>query len=53
MRNQRMSGLVAKGHVEYSLLKGKPFDDMVRWRDSKLLDILRVLGHLPQSETKK
>ena len=51
MRHQRRSGLVAKGYEEYSLLKGKSFEDMVRWRDSKLIDILRVLGHLPKSET--
>ena len=52
MRHQRRSGLVAKGYEEYSLLKGKSFEDMVRWRDSKLIDILCVLGHLPKSETK-
>ncbi|MFQ6076731.1 MAG: 3-hydroxyacyl-CoA dehydrogenase family protein [Candidatus Bathyarchaeia archaeon] len=39
--------MVEQGYEEYSLLKGKSFDDMVRWRDSKLIDILRVLGHLP------
>jgi hypothetical protein len=25
------------------LMKGKSFDEMVRWRNGKLMDILRVL----------
>ncbi len=53
MLHQQRSGLVTKGYEEYGLLKGKSFDDMVRWRESKLIDILHVLGHLSQSETKK
>ena len=45
MLHQQRSGFVAKGYEEYGLLKGKSFEDMVRWRESKLIDILRVLGH--------
>jgi len=41
------SGLVAEGLEDYSLLKDKSFDDMVRWRNSKLLDVLRVLELIP------
>jgi carnitine 3-dehydrogenase len=52
MRNKHMSGLVAKGYEEYGLLRGKSFDEMVRWRDSKLIDVLRVLGHLPLGDKK-
>lgn len=47
MREGTLSGMVKEGYEEYSLLKGKPFDDMVRWRDSMLIDILRVLQYLP------
>ena len=42
-----LSGLVAEGFQEHSLMKGKTFDEMVRWRDGKLIDMLRVLEHLP------
>jgi 3-hydroxypropionate dehydrogenase (NADP+) len=42
-----LSGLVAEGFREHSLMKGKTFDEMVRWRDRKLIDILRVLEQLP------
>ena len=52
MHNKQLSGLVAKGYEEYSLLRGKSFDELVRWRDSKLIDVLRVLGHLPCREGK-
>jgi 3-hydroxypropionate dehydrogenase (NADP+) len=38
-----LSGLVAEGFQEHSLMKGKTFDEMVRWRNGKLMDILRVL----------
>jgi 3-hydroxypropionate dehydrogenase (NADP+) len=38
-----LSGLVAEGFPEHSLMKGKTFDEMVRWRNSKLMDILQVL----------
>jgi 3-hydroxypropionate dehydrogenase (NADP+) len=38
-----LSGLVAEGFQEHSLMKGKTFDEMVRWRDCKLIDMLRVL----------
>jgi 3-hydroxypropionate dehydrogenase (NADP+) len=38
-----LSGLVAEGFQEHSLMKGKSFDEMVRWRNGKLMDILRVL----------
>jgi 3-hydroxyacyl-CoA dehydrogenase len=46
-KNYNLSGLVAEGLEDYSLLKDKSFDDMVRWRNSKLLDVLRVLELLP------
>jgi len=39
---------VKEGYREYSLLKEKTFDDMVRWRDSMLVDTLRVLQYLPE-----
>lgn len=42
-----LSGLVAEGFQEHSLMKGKTFDEMVRWRDGKLIEMLRVLEHLP------
>jgi 3-hydroxypropionate dehydrogenase (NADP+) len=38
-----LSGLVADGYHEHSLMKGKTFDEMVRWRNGKLMDMLRVL----------
>jgi 3-hydroxypropionate dehydrogenase (NADP+) len=38
-----ISGLVAEGFQEHSLMKGKTFDEMVRWRNGKLIDMLRVL----------
>jgi len=38
-----ISGLVAEGFQEHSLMKGKTFDEMVRWRNGKLMDMLRVL----------
>jgi len=38
-----LSGLVAEGFQEHSLMKGKTFDEMVRWRNGKLMDMLRVL----------
>ncbi|MCW4038269.1 MAG: 3-hydroxyacyl-CoA dehydrogenase family protein [Candidatus Bathyarchaeota archaeon] len=48
MREGTLSGMVKEGYREYSLLKGKTFDDMVRWRDSMLVDTLRVLQYLPE-----
>ena len=53
MHEGALSGMVREGYVEYSLLKGKTFNDMVRWRDSRLIDTLRVLKHLPESGVKK
>ena len=47
-QRSRTSGLVAEGYHDYSLLKGKSFDDMVRWRNNRLIDILSVLDRLPQ-----
>jgi hypothetical protein len=44
---------VQKGMETYSLLKGKSADEMIRWRDSKLIDILRVLGWIPGKKSKK
>jgi 3-hydroxypropionate dehydrogenase (NADP+) len=41
-----LSGLVAEGLQEHSLMKGKTFDEMVRWRNGKLIDMLRVLEHI-------
>ena len=38
-----ISGLVAEGFQEHSLMKGKTFDERVRWRNGKLMDMLRVL----------
>lgn len=52
-QGKKLPGLVKQGYKEYSLLKGKSFDDMVRWRDSKLIDVLRVLKHLPKSSTEQ
>lgn len=46
----RLSGLVAEGFDEHFLLKGKSFDEMVRWRNEKLVEMLRVLEHLPQDD---
>ena len=45
MQHYGFSGLVAKGLEEHSLMKGKTFDEMVRWRNGKLIDVLRVLDH--------
>ena len=45
LKESTRSGRVKEGYEEYRLLKGKTFDDMVRWRDSMLIDILRVLKH--------
>ena len=42
-----LSGLVAEGFQEHSLMKGKTFDEMVRWRNDKLIEMLRVLEYLP------
>ena len=42
-----LSGLVAEGFQEYSILKGTSFDEMLRWRNEKLIEMLRVLEHLP------
>ncbi len=33
----------AQGFQEHSLMKGRTFDEMVRWRNGKLMDMLRVL----------
>jgi hypothetical protein len=52
-QGKKLPGLVKEGYEEYSLLKGKSFDDLVRWRDSKLIDVLRVLKHLPKSSTEE
>ena len=41
-----VSGLVAEGFHDHSLMKGKTFDEMVHWRNSKLIDLLRVLEHI-------
>ncbi len=41
-----LSGLVAEGFQEHSLMKGKTFDEMVRWRDGKLIEMLRVLERI-------
>jgi 3-hydroxypropionate dehydrogenase (NADP+) len=43
-----LSGLVAEGFEEHSLMKGKTFDEMVRWRDGNLIEMLRVLDRLPK-----
>jgi 3-hydroxypropionate dehydrogenase (NADP+) len=52
-QGRKLPGLVKEGYEEYSLLKGKSFDDMVRWRDSKLIDVLRILKHLPKSSAEE
>jgi hypothetical protein len=41
------TGLVADGLEDHSMLRGKSFDDLVRWRDSKLIDVLRAVDLLP------
>ncbi len=43
LRESSPSEVVKEGYEEYRLLKRKTFDDMVRWRDSRLIDLLRVL----------
>jgi hypothetical protein len=48
LRESTPSEVVKVGYEEYPLLKGKTFDDMVRWRDSMLIDLLRVLQYLPE-----
>ena len=45
-----VNGLVAEGFEEHSLRKGKTFNGMVRWRNEKLVKMLRVLEHLPQDD---
>jgi len=40
--------MIEEGLEDYGLIKGKTFDDMVKWRDGKLIDVLRVLGHIPR-----
>ena len=45
-----LSGLVAEGFEEHSLRNGKTFNGMVRWRNEKLVEMLRVLEHLPQDD---
>jgi 3-hydroxypropionate dehydrogenase (NADP+) len=42
--------MVDEGLEDYGVLKGKTFDDMIKWRDGKLIDVLRVLGHLPRKK---
>jgi len=39
-----LSGLVGEGLEDHSMLRGRTFDEMVRWRNDKLIDVLRVLG---------
>lgn len=46
------SGLVADGLEDHSMLKGKPFDDLVRWRNSKLIDVLRAVDRPPSIDSK-
>jgi 3-hydroxyacyl-CoA dehydrogenase len=38
--------LVEKGYDTYPLLQGQSFTEMIQWRDGKLIDLLRALGHL-------
>ncbi len=52
-QGRKLPGMVKEGYEEYSLLKGKSFNDMVRWRDSMLIDVLRVLKHLPKSSAEE
>ncbi len=53
MREDTLSGMVKEGYEEYGILKGKTFDDLVRWRDSMLIDTLRVLQYLPKSSVEE
>ena len=46
------SGLVADGLEDHSMLKGKSFDDLVRWRNSKLIDVLRAVDRPPSIDSK-
>lgn len=41
--------LVEKGYDAYPILQGRSFKEMVQWRDGKLIDLLRILGHLSSS----
>jgi 3-hydroxyacyl-CoA dehydrogenase len=47
MKNIRVRGLVKQGIADYDFLQDKSFEELVRWRDHKLIDLLRVLEHLP------
>jgi 3-hydroxypropionate dehydrogenase (NADP+) len=38
--------MVEKGYDSYPLLQGRSFKEMVQWRDGKLIDLLRILGHM-------
>lgn len=49
VRKNRLSERVLTGMEEMSILKGKSFEDMVRWRDSKIIDILRALNRIPDN----
>lgn len=45
------SSLVADGLEDHSMLKGKSFDDLVRWRNSKLIDVLRAADRPPSIDS--
>ena len=45
------SGLVAGGLEGHSMLKGKTFEELVRWRDGKLIDVLRAVDRLPSIDS--
>ena len=42
--------MVEKGYDTYPLLQGRSFMEMVQWRDGKLIDLLRILGHMPPAD---
>jgi len=42
--------MVEKGYDSYPLLQGRSFKEMVQWRDGKLIDLLRILGHMSPAE---
>ncbi len=41
------SGPVADGYAADRRVQGQTFDAMVRWRDSRLIDLLRIVGYPP------
>ncbi len=49
-RGRPQAGPVADGYAADRRVQEQTFDAMVRWRDSRLIDLLRVVGYLPPSQ---